>query len=142
MAKTSTLTPAHETHLAGGVAEAVSVLPTRSFDLGDLASDPVTLTTEQEAYLEEFLDHLLGMAKAAGRRANEVAIAEGELEASPELKEMMASKPDIEPEIRAELRRHLAPQMAKLSNEDLEERMATIREKSVDWLADFAADGE
>jgi len=139
MAKTATITSVHDTSSRGGVAEAVSTLPERNFDLGELGSEPIDLTSEQDAYLEEFLDHLLGMAEAAGRRANEIGAAEGLPMASPEL---MASKPDITPLIRAELRGHLAPQIAKLSTEDLEERMASIREKSVEWMADFAAEAD
>jgi len=138
MAKTATLTPTHDAHLAGGVAESVAILPERNFDLGDLASDPVKLTPEQDAYLEEFLDHLIGMAEAAGRRANEIGVAEGLPTLTPEER---AAKPDTGPQIRAELRRHLAPQIAQLSSGDLKEKMSSIREKSVDWLADFAADG-
>ena len=138
MASTATLTPAHDASHNGGVAEAVSILPERNFDLGDLVSDPVKLTPEQDAYLEELLDHLFSMTEAAGRRANEIALAEGLPTLSPEER---ALRPKDEPQYRVELRRHLAPHVAELSSEDLVEKTAAIREKSVDWLADFAADG-
>ena len=81
----------------------------------------LTLTPEQDAYLEELLDSLLGMTEEIMERADE-------LEASPELSaEQKDARAEINAVARASLREKFLPEVAAMPPEEIAEQLQAVR---------------
>jgi len=91
-----------------------------------MSQNSVVLTAEQESLLDDTLDHLLGLAKAAGQRLNELGEDEGLPSATPD--EMAAI--DSTFSARAIMRGVMAEQFAGLTDKEIAERRVKLAEST------------